>query len=381
MKQIYLDYAAATPMRGEVRKAMEPYFSEKFYNPSATYLAAREVRRELAAFRAKIAGHLGARPAEIIFTAGATEANNLAISGVMRAFPEGEVLVSGLEHSSVLETAKQFKHRFIPVSSKGIIELEKLEKMVSPKTVLVSVMQVSNSLGTIQPLHETSQLLNLLSKSRKSPGSLPLFLHSDAVQGPNYLDMHVSRLGVDLLTLNGDKIYGPKHSSVLYVRAGARLQPLFYGGGQELGLRSGTENMPAIAGLATALDLAQSGRADESRRLMDLRSQFVSGLVEACPAAIVNGDPRRMAPHIVSVTFPGFDNERLMIELDEAGIICGIGSACSASDDKPSEALKAIGLSDSQARATLRFSLGRGTTSKQLGKTIELLARLTSVKQ
>src|SRR5579862_3657095 len=254
MKPIYLDYAAATPMDAEVIKAMQPYFADKFYNPSATYLAGRGVRKDVESARQSVAIQLGARPAEVIFTAGATEANNLAIQGIMREYPESEVLVSAIEHESVLEPARLFKVKEIPVTPQGIVDLQKLEKLITPKTVLVSVMLVNNELGTVQPISEIAKILNKSSILRKN--GWPLYLHTDGAQAGNYLDLHVSRLGVDLMSINSGKIYGPKQSGVLYVKAGTRLRPLIVGGGQEFGLRSGTENVAAAIGLAKALKIA-----------------------------------------------------------------------------------------------------------------------------
>jgi len=375
MKQIYLDYAAATPLDGGVLEAMLPYLTDDFYNPSATYLAARSVRQALNEARAKIAGCLGARPAEIIFTAGATEANNLAIQGIMKRFPEGEVLVSAIEHESVIEPAKLFSHKVIPATKQGVVDLAKLEAMVGDKTVLVSVMLVNNELGTIQPVNEIAKLLNKLSNLRKSKGNkLPLYLHTDAAQAGNYLDLHVSRLGVDLMSLNGGKIYGPKQSGILYVAAGTDLEPIIYGGGQEFNKRSGTENVAACIGLAAALSKAQAKRQAENRRVAELRTMFEQELAKRLPTTQVNGPAANRAPHITSVTFPGVDNERLMMQLDEAGVIAAVGSACSASNDEPSHVLKAIGLSDQAARSTLRFSFGRDTTAKNVEKVVKLLA-------
>ena len=378
MKSIYLDYAAATPVDKKVLEAIGPYLREEFYNPSATYLAARSVRKDLEAARAQVALCLGARPAEIIFTAGATEANNLAIQGVMRRYPDGEVLISAIEHDSVLEPAKLFRHKLIPADERGVVDLQKLETAVSDKTVLVSIMLVNNELGTVQPISAISKLLNKLSNERKSRGNpLPLYLHTDAAQAGNYLDLHISRLGVDLLSLNGGKIYGLKQSGALYVRAGVRLGPLVLGGGQEYGLRSGTENVAFAVGLAAALSQAQKDRQSQSKKIANLRSDFEEALAEQLPAAIINGGSKHRAPHISSVTFPGADNERLMMQLDEAGIQTAVGSACSASTDEPSHVLRAIGLSEAEARSTLRFSFGRFITKDDIKETIAQLVRFT----
>ena len=377
MKTIYLDYAAATPMDAKVTAAMQPYFSQKFHNPSSIYLAGRAASQALEDARSAVAQILGAKPAEIIFTAGATEANNLAIQGVMKDFPECEVLVSTIEHESVLAPAAIFNYHMVPVDSKGRVDLQKLETMVSDKTVLVSIGLVNNEIGTVQAMPDISKILNKLRKLRGSKGR-PLYLHSDCAQAPNYFDLHVSRLGVDLLTINGGKIYGPKQSGALYIRAGVQLQPLILGGGQESNLRSGTENVAGAAGLATALSLAQKKRSDEAKRMAKLRQQFIAGLEKNIPVAIVNGSAKHSAPHIVSVTFPGVDNERLMMELDERGIQVANGSACSASSDEPSHVLSAIGLSDKTAHSTLRFSFGRATSEADIAQTLRILRELTS---
>jgi cysteine desulfurase len=378
MKRIYLDYAAATPLSDKVMAAMKPYFAERFYNPSAAYLAGRDVRRDLNDIRRQAAVVIGAKPAEIIFTTGATEANNLAICGVMSRFPKGEILVGAVEHESVLEPARLFGAKEIPVDSDGRIILNKLSNLINSKTVFVSVMYVNNELGTIQKLKDIAGLLERVRASRQEAGNkTPIYLHTDAAQAGNYLDLHVSRLGVDLVSINGGKLYGPKQSGLLYVKAGLQLQPMILGGGQEFGLRSGTENVAADAGLVEALKQAQAGRATEARRVTQLRQGFENDLDKELPNARINGSKNGRAPHIVSLTLPGNDNERLMMELDERGIMCAVGSACSASRDEVSHTLSAIGLSEADARATLRFSLGRGTKAEDLRRTVRVLSELT----
>ncbi|HET6864236.1 MAG TPA: cysteine desulfurase family protein [Candidatus Saccharimonadales bacterium] len=382
MKRIYLDYAAATPMGLEVVKAMEPYFSERFYNPSAVYLGSRRIRQDLDKARAKIAMWLGASKFEIYFTAGATEANNLAVQGIMRNFPDSEILVSSIEHASVLAPAGLFKNRRIPVNRQGDVELKALRDLLTSKTVLVSVMMVNNELGTVQPIKEISALIrDIRQERRKSGNSRPLYLHTDAAQAGNLFDLHTHRLGVDLMSINGGKIYGPKQSGILFVKSGIEIKPLVVGGGQESNLRSGTENVAAAIGLSKALDLAQKKHAKEFRRLTELRTQFIGELAEKVPAAVINGSKKHQSPQMVSVTLPGFDNERLTMELDELGIECAVGSACSASSDEPSHVLTAIGLSEKEAQATLRFSFGNETTKVSLKKVVAALAHLTAVNR
>ncbi|MBI5906933.1 cysteine desulfurase [Candidatus Saccharibacteria bacterium] len=376
-KPIYLDYAAATPMDPEVLTAMEPYFSKYFYNPSATYLAARKVRTDLEAARAKIAANLGAKHSEIIFIAGATEANNLAVAGVMSKFPEGELLLSAVEHESVMAPARSFKNHKILVPKQGVVDVQTLEKLVNDKTVLISVMMVNNELGTLQPIRQISLLIKKIRANRSKNGnSLPIYLHTDAAQAGNFYDLKASRLGVDLMSINGSKIYGPKQSGVLYVRAGTSLMPLIVGGGQEFGLRSGTENVAGAIGLATAFDIAQAQHAKENKRLTEIRDVFANLLQKRLLISVINHSLKHSAPHILNVRFPGQDNERLMMELDEAGVQVAVGSACSASSDEPSHVLSAIGLSRAEAQSSLRFSMGRQTRLEDISQTVDLLAQL-----
>lgn len=375
---IYLDYAAATPLDERVLAAMRPYFADDFYNPSATYRAAREVHAALEAARSNVAHWLGARGSEIIFTAGGTEANNLAIHGVMRRFPEANVVVSALEHESVLAPAGRYECREAAVGPDGRVNLDDLQAKIDDRTVLVSIMYANNEIGTVQPVREIGRLVAEIRRQRLAAGNeLPLYFHTDAAQAANYLDLHVARLAVDLMTLNGGKIYGPKQSGCLYVKAGVELEPLIDGGGQERGLRSGTENVAAAVGFAEALEIAQSMRRDETARLLKLQRQFIEGIQQHVPSTIINGSVKYRLPNNVHMTLPGQDNERLLIELDEAGIMAAAGSACSASSEEPSHVLHALGLDDAAARASLRFTMGRGTEAADVERVIGQLARLT----
>ncbi|MDQ5972275.1 MAG: Cysteine desulfurase [Patescibacteria group bacterium] len=372
---IYLDYAAATPLDDSVRQAMDPFWQDQFYNPSASYLAGRRVAQELLAARTKIAIALGARPSEIVFTAGGTEADNLAINGIMDSFPGAKLLVGSTEHKAVLDAAQQYDHALVPVDHDGRIRTDKLTQLMDSKTVLVSVMYANNETGTIQPLKRIAQIVQAERQRRSQQGeTLPLYFHTDASQATNYLDLHVSRLGVDMMTINGGKIYGPKQSGALYVKAGIELRPLVRGGGQERGLRSGTENVAGCIGLATAVVLAQDSRLVESERLQGLRDYFEESLKTLSPQITINGGKHRL-PNNSHITFPGLDNERLMMELDEQGIVCAVGSACAASDDEPSHALQAMGLTKNEAQSSLRFTMGRTTTKKDLAKVLKALEK------
>ncbi len=375
---IYLDYAAATPVADDVLAAMQPFFAEQFYNPSATYLPARAVRAAVNDARASVARSLGVRSSEIIFTAGGTEANNLAVLGTLRKDPNCSVTVSAVEHESVLAPAQTFKCSVVCVTEQGIVDLDDLRAKIADDTVLVSVMLANNEVGTIQPIRDVSRLVSEIRVQRQQAGNAtPLYLHTDACQAANYLDIHVSRLGVDMMTLNGGKLYGPKQSGVLYVASHVQLKPLLYGGGQERGLRSGTENVAGAVGFATALAAAQARRYEESKRLSEIQAYAYRLTAEKLPEAIINGSQKHRLPNNIHITLPGQDNERLLILLEQQGILAAAGSACSASSDEPSHVLRAMGISDADARSSLRFTMGRSTTQADVDTLIDTLMHIT----
>ncbi|MCA9326970.1 cysteine desulfurase, partial [Candidatus Saccharibacteria bacterium] len=360
-----------------VMAAMQPYFSDVFYNPSATYLPARQAREALDSARATVAHWLGARPTEVIFTAGGTEGNNLAIAGVMANFPNSSALLSGIEHDSVLAAAEQFNCSVALTTEQGRVDLDDLRRKITDETVLVSVMYANNEVGSIQPIRQISAILDEVRKNRSERGiALPLYLHTDACQAANYLDLHVARLGVDLMTLNGGKIYGPKQSGVLYVASHVKLSPIIRGGGQERNLRSGTENVAGAVGFAVALDEAQQNRHDEAKRLTGLRDSAIKALAEKLPQIVINGSHKQRLPNNLHITIPGVDNERALVLLEQHGILAAAGSACSASSDEPSHVLRAMGLSDELARNSLLFTMGRDTTLKDA---TTLVSRLVEI--
>ena len=376
-KSIYLDNAAATPMDDSVQRSMQPYFSDMFYNPSALYLKAKQVAHHMSDARHNIAMMLGVRPAEIVFTAGGSEANNLAISGVMQSFPDKHIVVSAVEHDSVLKPSQRYNHSIAPVHVDGRIQLNELRELITDNTVLVSVMYANNELGTVMPLRSVAKIIEEVKKNRiKKNIELPIFLHTDACQAPLYLDVHANRLGADLVTLNGSKMYGPKQTGILYVKTGVQVSPIIHGGGQEWNLRSGTENVPGIIGFNTALTNAVKNQDKSNNELKVLQNYFIEGIKLISGNAVINGSVAYRLPNNVHVTFPGVDNERLMMELDEQGIMCAVGSACSASSDEPSHVLKAIGLSDADAQASLRFSMSKHTTKVDINHTLKILKKL-----
>lgn len=291
---VYLDNAAATPMDDEVRLVMEPYFTDNFYNPSATYLSAKAVAKDIEQARTDIAYFMGCKASEIVFTAGGTEANNLAINGIMQLHPEANLIVSSIEHESVIKPAEQYNHKLAPVNNDGLIDLQKLEKLIDDKTALVSVMYANNEIGTIQPLKLISKLLTKVRQNRAlTKNELPIYLHCDACQAPAYLDLHVSQLGIDLMTINSGKIYGPKQFGALFISRHININPQVLGGGQERGLRSGTENPANIVGFAKALSLVQKCREAESRRLSELQNLFISELSKNIPEIVINGSRKK----------------------------------------------------------------------------------------
>ncbi len=384
MKSIYLDYAAATPVDKRVLAVMRPFYDDMFQNPSATYMAARDIRVRLDTARQEIAGLLGAKPAEIIFTAGGTEANNLAIIGVAHAFPGSHIVTTALEHDSVLAPVSYVQSQGwlkteVQPKANGLVDPQAILDAVTDKTILISVMYANNEIGTLQPISRIAEGLKLIRRQRQSAGNtLPLYFHTDACQAANYADLHVHRLGIDLMTLNGGKIYGPKQSGVLFAAAQVRLTPLIYGGGQEHGRRSGTENVAASIGFAEALRGAQAMRKAETTRLQALQTSFMRQVADKIPTASINGSIEHRLPNNIHITIPGADNERLLFALDEAGVQCATGSACSASKAESSHTLKAIGLSDEEARASLRFTMGRGTTESDVTRAVAVLAKLVA---
>lgn len=378
-QKVYLDYAAATPMDPAVLAAMRPYFSDNFYNPSALYREGQQTRLVLEKARSRIAQVIGSKPSEVVFTGGGSEANNLAVHGVMRHFQDAECIISSIEHDSVIRPAARYDAAQVRVSRQGIIDVTHLESRITEKTVLISIMLANNEVGTLQPLTSVAEIINRVRKERIANGNrLPLYLHTDACQAANTQFLNVARLGVDLMTLNGGKLYGPKGSGILYVRGGIVLEPLVDGGGQERGLRSGTENVASCVGFATALSQAQDRRLEEAARLKGLRMQFMQKLNEQLPQARLNGSLKHRLPSNVHITIPGTDNERLLYGLDEAGIMAAAGSACSAGSDTPSHVLQAMGVSDEEARASLRFTMGRHTTEEAIDYTVATLARLVA---
>ena len=374
---IYLDHAATTPVSSEVLSAMLPYFSDKFYNPSASYLESRQIKSDLEEARSTVASLLGVNAATINFVAGGSEANNLAIHGVMGQYPEANVITSDLEHDSVFKPLEHYNYKTAQLKPDGVIDLNSIAKLIDSQTVLITLMLANNEIGTIQPIKELSSLVEEIRKQRKLDNNqLPLYILADGCQAGNFMDLHINNLKVDLLSLNGSKIYGPKQSGVLYVRPGLTIRPLIQGGGQEHNLRSGTENVAFAVAFAKALEMAQQSRKSELSRLKTIQQHFIKQIKTVLPQVIVNGSLKTRLPNNIHLTFPGVDNERLLFKLDDAGVMASAGSACSASSNKPSRVLAAIGLDEGLIRSSIRLTMGRITTIEDIDKVVGILQKL-----
>lgn len=371
MSVLHLDDAATTPVRREVLEAMWPYLTAEFGNPSSTHDLGTRAQDGLTRARRAVAGVLGARAAEITFTAGGTEAANLAIKGLALATPRGRHLVtSPIEHEAVTESVDYlvrhhgFEVSVVSVDSDGVVTPDALAQVLRPDTTLVSIAYASNEIGTVQDLGALVPLA-------RDVGAL---WHTDAVQAAGWLDLNVRALGVDALTLSGHKVGAPKGSGAAFLRGRLPVEPVIHGGGQENGRRSGTENVAAAVGLATALRSSESERAGHSGLVADRRESFVHAVLQAVPAAILTGHRERRLPGHASFCFPGTAGEAVLLELERRGIRCSSGSACAAGRDEPSPALLALGLTPEVATAAVRMTFGASVSEADLDRTATHLA-------
>lgn len=387
-KRIYLDTGAATPVDQRVFKVMAPFLRQAFGNPSSIHQEGVEAFRAKENARKEVADVLKAHPDELYFTSGGTEADNMAIFGIARgllAFKKipkpGHIIVSAIEHQAVLEPCLKLEQEGwrvtrLAVNEKGLVEMAALKEALSDDTVLLSIIYANNEIGTIQPIREIAKELRHWRDHR--PSRWPLVFHTDACQAPRFLPLDVAVLGVQAMTINGSKIYGPKGVGCLYLKRGVPCEPIIYGGGQEKGLRSGTENVAGIVGLAKALSICESERAKESERLARLRDYFIIKVRKGIPDVLVNGDLLSRLPNNVNITIPGIFAELLLLELDYRGVACSTGSACSYHSKDESHVLVALGHTKDYADSTLRFSLGRDTTKKDIDFTVDCLKKLVS---
>lgn len=371
---IYLDHAAATPIDERVLAAMQPYFSDDFYNPSSPYAPAVMVRRAYEDARHKLAMAIGGKPSEIIVTAGATESINLMFGSV-----SGHVVTSTIEHPAVLEAAKHHEHTLVDVDAKGSVLAESIKRAIQPTTQLVSVQLANNEIGTIQPLRDIAEIVRAERQRRREAGeTTPIYFHSDASQGIGQIDVNVARLGVDALTINAGKIYGPKQVGLLWIASDVALTPLIVGGGQERGVRSGTENVAGTVGFATALELAQQHAGGESKRLRELRDYLQSELLSSFSDAVVSGNQKKRLSGHLHISFPGLDAERLIFMLETEGVLASTGSACAANKGTRSHVLEAIGLAPEVADGSLRLTLGRLSTKQNIESALAIIKHMVA---
>jgi cysteine desulfurase len=403
-KKIYLDHASATPIDKRVITVMNMIFKKYFTNPSAIHALGASTAKILEDSRKYVARVLDARPSEIVFTGGATENNNLAILGVLKKcyqifYPRGSrpvlgegrsgkkfdniflvphIVTTNIEHPSVmevckhLEDTKQAEITYVKIEKNGIIDPEKIKKALRPNTVLVSVMYANNEIGTIQPIKEIAKEIRHYKKHNKNSPIFPIF-YTDATQAINYLPVNVLKLGVDMLSFNGDKIYGPKDVGVLYVKKNVPLSNIMFGGNQESGLRPGTENVASIVGLAEALKITEKEKEKEKRRLLKLRDYFIKKLLNLSSEIKINGDLKNRLPNNINITIPKIPSDLLVIELSARGIFVSEKSACKSNDKKGSYVIEALGF---KQNGSLRFSLGRETTKADIDYTIKSLSKI-----
>jgi len=368
MKPVYFDHAATTPVDPRVFEAMTPFFCERFGNPSEPHRLGREARSAVDQARARVAALLGAGENEIVFTAGDTEADNLALFGSLARLQPGHLVVSAVEHPAVMEAARALNGRgwdvdYVPVDGDGVVDREAYRAAFRDDTRLVSVMTANNVVGTVQPVAELARIAH-------QKGAL---FHTDAVQAVGSLPVDVDELGVDMLSLSGHKLHGPKGVGALYVRRGTRLQPLLHGGGQERRLRSGTENVPGIVGLGVAMTLACEAMPEVRPRLERLRDRLVAGVLARVPEVILLGHPTDRLPGNAAFAVRYVEGESLLLRLDARGFTVSSGSACAAGSDEPSPVVQALGVRPEDAHGSLRVSLGRENTEEEVDAFLDAL--------
>jgi cysteine desulfurase len=374
MKRIYMDYQAGSPVDPRVVEAMAPYFGAAFGNPSSTHVFGQEAKAAVEEARAKIASMIGAeRKEDIVFTSGGTESNNLALVGAAQRNKEkGNAIVSSsIEHISILNICKYlsrlgFETRQVPVDNQGLVDPITIERMITDKTILVSVMYANGEIGTIEPIADIGRIAH-------AHGAL---FHVDAVAAAGRVPIDVGKENIDLLSLSSNDIYGPKGVGALYVRKEARIRPIIMGGGQERGLRSGTENVPGIVGMGKAAEIAVQEMSNESAQLARLRDKLRTKIPEHIPHSYVNGHPTRRLPNNLSVRFNYIEGESLVLSLDMEGIAVSSGSACSSKTLEVSHVLRAIGLKHEEAHGSLLFSLGRWNTEEEVDEVLRLLPEI-----
>ncbi|MEA2112824.1 MAG: cysteine desulfurase family protein [Patescibacteria group bacterium] len=386
-KRIYLDHAAATPLRREVKKAMDRFWDIDFGNAGAIHAEGVTAKKAIVASREIVAKALKARSDEIIFNSGGTESNSLAILGFLnklneqgRQFEDMHLITSTFEHPSVLQCFKYFEKKgaqvnYTNINQEGIVDINHLKEILTPKTVLVSIMFVNNEIGTIQPISEIAKLINGFKKRKPQQDNLPVF-HSDAAQALLFLPINTKKLNIDMMSFDAQKIYGPKGVGALYIKKGVEINPLITGGSQEKGLRPGTENTPLIVGFAKALELAELEKEKESQRLTKLRDYFITETLKKIPGTKLNGNLDQRLCNNVNIFFPEKNNEFMVIQLDKKGVACSTKSACLTGKD--SYVVDSIGDGENRGKGSIRFTMGKSTTKKNIDYLIKSLIEICS---
>ena len=373
-KTVYMDHAATTPVHPSVLEAMLPYFSRSYGNPSGIYGIGQEARKAADEARATVSSILGCRPSEVIFTSGGTESDNAALKGAAFALKEegNHIITSTIEHHAVLNTCQYlekvgFEVTYLPVDQFGMVNIEDLEKAITDKTVLISIMLANNEIGTIEPVSEFAKSAKANAKHSR------ILFHTDAVQGASVLDLDVDKLGVDMLSLSAHKFHGPKGMGVLYLREGTRFIPQQTGGAQEGNRRAGTENVAGIVGTAAALRLAAENREASSRHCQRLRDRLIEGILTRIEDTYLNGHPTLRLPNNANISFRYVEGEAILLNLDLQGVAASSGSACTAGTEEPSHVLLATGISPEMAHSSLRFSVGPANTDDEIEYVLSVL--------
>jgi cysteine desulfurase len=370
MKRVYLDHNATTPVEPEVLEAMLPFLSADFGNAASIHSFGQRARAAVETARDSVAALIGARPQEIVFTSGGTESDNHAIFGIVEAAGgrDKHVITTAIEHEAVLNTCQALEKQgvtvtYLSVDREGRIDLQALRRAISRETVLVTIMHANNELGSVQPLEEIGRIA----------AEADVYFHADAVQSVGKLPIDVRVMGVDLLSLSGHKLYAPKGIGALYIKGGTRLRQLLYGGHHQRGFRPGTENVAGIVGLGKSAEEARRSLAEDAKRVSAFRDKLEHGLLARVPDSSVNGGRSPRTPNTTNILFHGVEGEALVIALDLKGLACSTGAACSSGAVEPSHVLTAIGLPPEEARASLRFSLGRHTTSEDIDFALQVV--------
>ncbi|MCD6147005.1 MAG: cysteine desulfurase NifS [Thermoplasmata archaeon] len=365
--RVYLDHAATTPVDEKVLEEMLPYFTKKYGNASSLHSFGREARDAIERSRERVAELIGAESEEIIFTAGGTESDNIAIKGIAFRKGKGHIITSQIEHPAVMATCqhlekKGFDVTYLPVDKYGMVSPEDVENAIRDDTILITIMHANNEIGTVEPIEEIAKI------ARENE----IVFHTDAVQSVGKIPVNVKRIGMDMLSISAHKIYGPKGVGALYIKKGTKIEAIIHGGGHEKGLRPSTENVPGIVGLGKACELAEKRMEEDMKRMQRLRDKLIKSVLEI-EESYLNGHPEKRLPNNAHFRFAAVEGESLILSLDDKGIAGSTGSACSSKKLKPSHVLMAIGLNEVQAHGSLRLTLGRENTEEEIDYVIEVL--------